>query len=320
MKQFISALLLSSCALTYTSTSVANAYPVTVNDDRGKQVTFEKKLVTLASISVFGADLAHALGKKANGISTLNHKRSAFLGNIVDDMADLGEIHETNMELLTQLDPDLIIGIRAYTEPFEKKFEEIGQFLAYDMVTYQDSINAINSAAAAMGEADKATSLNADFAADLEAYGNKAPGGVSVVFLWHWADVPYAFYDHHMTMMIMSTLKGKNLVGPSPNSSIKKMDSAPISMEKLLQLNPDVIISFKGDDGPVKNHPVWPRLKAVKTGRAYRVNDQFIMSHGPIARDMVLRELAFILYPAVFPKPTDIPVAAQVKKTTFSND
>ena len=234
-------------------------------------------------------------------------------------MADLGEIHETNLELLTQLKPDLTIGIRTYTEPFENKFEEIGKFLAYDMVSYEDSVNAINSAATAMGEAEKAALLNADFATALENYGNKAPGGLSVVFLWHWADTPYAFYDHHLTLTIMSRLKVKNLIGPNPKANIN-VDSSPISMEKLLQLNPDVIISFKGDDGPIQNHPVWSQLTAVKNGRAYRVNDQYIMSHGPIARKMVLRELAYIFYPEVFPKPEDIPSAAQAKATTFTRD
>ena len=101
-------------------------FPVTVVDDRNKSVVFEKPPALVASVSVFGADLLHALGKKATGLSTLNHKQSAFLGDHVDGMVDLGEVHETNMELLTVLDPDLIIGMRNYTEPFADKFEEIG--------------------------------------------------------------------------------------------------------------------------------------------------------------------------------------------------
>lgn len=297
-----------------------NNFPVTVVDDRNKQVVFETQPKSIASVSVFGADLLQALDKKASGLSTLNHKKSAFLGSHTQDILDLGEVHETNMELLTQLDPDLTIGIRTYTEPFEKKFEEIGKFLAFDMVTYADSVRAIETVGAALGLKPQAQKLNRDFAEKLAAYKQKAPGGLSVVMLWHWGNVQYGFFDHHLTMEIIRSLGVTNSLGESPTPAIKEMNSAPLSMEALLKLNPDVIISFKGEDGPILNHPVWSRLSAVKNNRAYRVNDQYVMPHGPIARDMVLRELAFLFYPEHFPEPTDIPVKARATHSTFTQN
>lgn len=311
----LSALLLINGMKAY-----SNTFPVTVTDDRNKQVIFEKKPNSVASVSVFGADLLAALGKKATGLSTLNHKQSAFLGKQTQRVLDLGEVHETNMELLTELDPDLTIGIRTYTEPFEKKFEEIGKFLAYDLVTYEDSIRAIESAGTALGEQANAIKLNKDFATRLNTYKNKTAGNLTVAMLWHWGDVPYAFYDHHFTINIMNELNVTNSIGSSPQPEIKKLDSAPISMEKLLKLNPDVIISFKGESGPILNHPVWSKLKAVKNKRAYRVSDQYVMPHGPIARDMVLRELAYLFYPDNFEKPIDIPLDASAKLSTFTRN
>ena len=311
----LSALLLVNGMKAY-----SNTFPVTVTDDRNKQVIFEKKPNSVASVSVFGADLLAALGKKATGLSTLNHKQSAFLGKQTQRVLDLGEVHETNMELLTELDPDLTIGIRTYTEPFEKKFEEIGKFLAYDLVTYEDSIRAIESAGTALGEQANAIKLNKDFATRLNTYKNKTAGNLTVAMLWHWGDVPYAFYDHHFTINIMNELNVTNSIGSSPQPEIKKLDSAPISMEKLLKLNPDVIISFKGESGPILNHPVWSKLKAVKNKRAYRVSDQYVMPHGPIARDMVLRELAYLFYPDNFEKPIDIPLDASAKLSTFTRN
>ncbi len=177
----LSALLLINGMKAY-----SNTFPVTVTDDRNKHVIFEKKPNSVASVSVFGADLLAALGKKATGLSTLNHKQSAFLGKQTQRALDLGEVHETNMELLTKLDPDLTIGIRTYTEPFEKKFEEIGKFLAYDLVTYEDSIRAIESAGTALGEQANAIKLNENFAARLHTYKEKASGNLTVVMLWHW--------------------------------------------------------------------------------------------------------------------------------------
>lgn len=318
MRKLIVLLLTAFPGLLLSHWAQGDDYPVTVQDDRKKQVVFTQKPESVASVSVFGADLLSALGKKASGLSTLNHKPSAFLGDQVKEMVDLGEINETNMELLTQLNPDLTIGIRAYTEPFEKKFEEIGKFLAYDMVTYEDSIRAIDSAAAALGEKQQAAQMNARFAASLKTHGEKAPGQLSAVFLWLWADVPYGFYDHHFTVQMMKALQVNNLIGASPQPEIKKMDSSPVSIEALLKLDPDVIIAFKGDNGPVFNHPAWARLQAVKNKRVYRVGDQYVMPHGPVARDMVLRELAYLFYPEQFPEPNDIPAAARAKVATFA--
>jgi iron complex transport system substrate-binding protein len=296
----------------------SNTYPVTVTDDRNKQVVFEKKPESVASISVFGADLLAALGKRATGLSTLNHKQSAFLKGQTQGILDLGEVHETNMELLTILDPDLTIGIRNYTEPFEKKFEEIGKFLAYDMVTYKDSNRAIESAGTALGERANALKLNKDFSTSLAAHKEKSQVGLTVVMLWHWGNVQYGFFDHHLTVKIMKELGLTNSIGASPNPKIKKMDSAPISMEALLKLDPDVIISFKGEDGPILNHPVWSKLKAIKNQRAYRVGDQYVMPHGPIARDMVLRELAYLVNPEHFSDPVDIPTGARATQVSFT--
>ena len=312
--------VLCASILMLSTQAQCNTFPVTVTDDRNKQVLIEKQPQSVASISVFGADLLSALGKKATGLSTLNHKQSAFLGEQTKDMLDLGEVHATNMELLTELAPDLIIGMRTYTEPFEKKFEEIGKFLAYDVITYEDSILAIESAGKALGQKVQAQKLNTDFAAKLQVYKEKAPGGLTAVMLWHWGNVHYGFFDHHLTTTIMQELGVTNSIGASPNLKLRKIDSAPISLEALLKLDPDVIISFKGEQGPVLNHPVWSKLKAVKNNRAYRVNDQYVMPHGPTARDMVLQELAYLFYPENFPEPTDIPLAARATITQFTSD
>ncbi|THF61510.1 ABC transporter substrate-binding protein [Pseudothauera nasutitermitis] len=296
----------------------AQSYPLTIVDDRGKAVRIDRQPRSVASVSTFGADLLSALGRRVDGLSTLNNKQSAFLGEATHGTVNLGEVHETNLEVLTTLAPDLIIGLRTYTEPFEKKFEEIGAFLAFDLITLDDSLHAVARAATALGEGARGEALNAAFLARLDDYARQAPGGVSVVFLWHWADVPFAFYDHHLTTHLLGRLGAVNLQGASPTPELRSPDSAAIGMEALLALDPDVIISFKGDDGPFVDHPVWPRLKAVNNGRAWRVGDQYVMPHGPIARDMVLRELAHLLYPAHFPAPGDIPAGARASAMHFA--
>lgn len=295
-----------------------SAYPVTVTDDRGKVVTLSSPPDSVASISTFGADTLKALGEQATGLSTLQHRKSLFLGEQVNDAINLGEVHEPDMEQLTKLNPDLIVGLQQYAEPFAGQFEKIAPLLTFDLVTLEDSHRSIAALADALGKHSAGTQINAAFENTLSAYNRKAPGGVSVVFLWHWADTIYAFYDHHITTHIMRELRGDYTMGPTPTPELKKPDATVLSMEKLLTLNPDVIISFTGDDKPISYHPVWQRLDAVKTSRAYRVGDQYVMTHGPIAREMVLKELAYLLYPTTFSEPSDIPDAARAKPLVFS--
>ncbi|WP_179404968.1 ABC transporter substrate-binding protein [Burkholderia guangdongensis] len=293
-------------------------YPRTIVDDRHQSVVIEREPRSIASISSFGADVLVALDRKVAGLSTLNHKRSAFLGESVAGAVDLGEVHQTNLEVLARLAPDLTIGLRTYTEPFAKKIEEASRaFLAFDLKTLDDSLRAVERTTRALGADSQGAALNARFLRDLDAAAKRAPGGVSAVFLWHWGNVPYAYYSNHLTAHIMQRLGADNIHG-SPPKGRASTDSSAMTMETLLRLNPDVILSFKGDDGPFASHPAWKRLKAVQTGRAWRVGDQYVMSHGPIARELVLREMAHLLYPAVFPPPDDVvPEAARARPMDF---
>ena len=321
MRLFIIPFAVLFGVFTRTELLLADTYPVAITDDRQQLVTLTHRPESVAAISVFAADVMQALGSQASGLSTLNHQRTRFLGDTVAHVTDLGEVHETNMEVLTQLKPDLIVGIRTYTEPHAAKFEQIAPFLAYDLIDYADSDRAILGMTTALGKAEEGAQLNRDFAARMAELGNKAPGGLRSVLLWYWDDVPFAFYDHHLAVHIMRELQVNNAFGASELApSLKNPFAAPISMEKLLQLDPDVILAFKGDSGPFAQHPVWQRLTAVKQQRVYRVSDHYVMPHGPIARDMVLRELAHLFYPATFAAPSDIPVAARARPAAFSSD
>jgi len=295
----------------------ARDWPRTVVDDRNQSVVIANEPRSAAAISTFGADVLIALGRKVDGLSTLNNKRSAFLGEAINGALDLGEVHQPNLEVMAQLKPDLTVGIRSYTAPFAKKIEETsGAFLAFDLKTLDTSLRAIERTTQALGADSQGQEWNRQFLAELDAASRRAPGGVSAVFIWHWADVPFAYYSNYLTTQIMQRLNARNVRGDPPEG-IAGSDSAVISMEDLLRLNPDVILSFKGDDGAFVQHPAWQRLKAVQTGRAWRVGDQYIMAHGPIARKMVLREMAHLLYPTVFEAPQDIPQAARARPMDF---
>lgn len=300
-----------------TSVAMADQFPVTVVDDRGSVITISSQPKAVASLSVFGADLLSKLGQKTIGVTTFNGKLPSYFGGIEKDMADLGRLDTVNFEVLTELEPDVLIAMRQYTEPYATKFEEIGHYLAYDMLTYQDSIRIVESASRALGYANEGKQMNADFEAQIAAYRSRIKNGVTGLFMWDWEGTPWVLYDHNMTTTLMAALNVKNVFGPSPTPHLPQPSAKPVAFEELLKLDPDVILVFKGGDQPIQANPVWQHLKAVKNGRAYRVGNQYAEPHGPLAREMVVKEMAYLFYPDIFSAPTDIPEAARAVPLTF---
>lgn len=296
--------------------SPVTGYPITVTDDRPAETTLTAIPQRVAAISIFGADLVTRLaaengkGSEVVALSTRNHALPAYLAPQLSDVADLGSAHETSLERLTTAKPDLTIGIRLYTQTVAHKIEETSPFLAFDLNSWQDSDSAIAVASKALNREVRGEQLNRNFRRQVEQLAAQAPGGQRALFLWIWADTPMAYYsDSHLTPELMTALKADNLMGSDPDG--RKAHVLP--MEQLYQLNPDVILLFQGDSGPLPFHPVWPQLNAWKNKRIWRVSDQYVEPHGPIARELVLQEMAHLLYPDRFDAPTNLPEAARAR-------
>jgi len=308
----LSALLISSAARA--------DYPVTLTDDRPAETTLTKAPQRVAAISIFGADLVTRLATDSPqsaevvALSTRNHAMPAYLAPQLSEVVDLGATHETSLERLTAASPDLTIGIRLYTQTVAHKIEEISPFLGFDLSTWQNSDNAIATASKALNRGVAGEQMNRDFRRLSEQLAARAPGGQRALFLWIWADTPMGYYsDGHLTTELMNALKADNLMGSANGNS----QADVLSMEQLYQLNPDVILLFQGDSGPLPFHPVWPELKAWKDKRIWRVSDQYVEPSGPIAREMVLKEMAHLLYPDTFESPAALPEAARARQADW---
>lgn len=291
-------------------------FPVSVMDDRGKIVTIEEQPKAVAGVSVFGADLLQKLGGKAVAVTTFGGKLPAFLGDELDGAADLGARTDANLEVMREMGVDTTIAIRRYTEASADEFEAVGNYLAYDTITFQDSDRAIQSASVALGHPDKGLEINSTFDDLVTEMHDKAPGGVSAMFLWYWEDTLYGYYDHYMTVALQKALKSDNPYGASPTPHTSKPFAGEVSFEELLAYDPDVLFIYRAPGQDIARHPVLERLSAYKNKRMWRVKDQYAESHGPIGREMVLREMAHLLYPDLFEKP-DLPEEASATVVSF---
>ncbi len=298
----------------------AYAFPLEVSDDRDGSFTIEKQPERVIALSNFAADLMVALGKEPLAVTTYEGKRPVYLGGSIDKALDLGDITAPNLELMAKLKPDLTVGLLRYNGPFEKQITAMGHFLAYHTADVEKSRQNVANLGTALGHAEETEALNrnfdrlrAEYAAKAKAHG-KAP---SYLFIWSFHDTFYAFQDNLMSAELLSDLGARNLVGHNDKVRLAEEAFKILDPEQLLALNPDYLLVFASHGGPIKANPIYQRLDAVKNGRAYSVGYQYSQPSGPIARELVIREGAHLLFPDLFKAP-EMPDAARAKQLVFA--
>lgn len=285
-----------------------------VVDDRGVAVEVPANPQRIASVSYFATDAALALGVKPVATTYMVQGREPdFLAGHSKDMKQIGQRAQPNLELLAEAKPDVTIAIRRYTEGNAAQYQKIAPYLAYNLELYSDSDRTITQLGTILGKPERAQELNAQFKKDIADFAAKAPKGVHPRFQVMWAgDAPWTFYSENMTAAILTALGGDNIAGHNPTPHIPDNFGLEMSLETMLEKDPEVIFVYDyGPDRPHENNPIWQMLSAVKNKRVYYVGDHWVEAHGPIAREMVLREAAHYLYPDTFPKPD---IAAEAAK------
>lgn len=293
---------LSLAALLSASTSLmAQEYPVTVTDDRGVEVTFDSAPSRIASLSIFGADILAALGLKEVGMITYEGHYPAYLGD-GEGLTDYGDMTAPNLELMAQDEIDLTIGMVNYAGPFAEDLEKLGKFLAYDSVTLEDSYRSVESASAALGKAEEGKASNEAFRALVADYEAKAPGGVSALFVWSYYDTLFGYQTNLLPSEFLPLLKADNVLGMGDvDEAVQAF--VPLEAEDLVSLDPDVFFLFVSHGEEGKANPAYAQMRSVQNGRAWLVGDHYSQPTGPIARDLVFREIAHLLYPETFAAP-----------------
>ncbi len=302
----------------WSGVAVAGDYPVTLKDGRGKDVTLSQKPEKVAALWVAAADLLVALGRPVAGITTYEGERPVYLGKGLDNAKDLGDITAPNLEMIATTDLDLTIGMTRYNAVYADEIEKSGPLLTYDAEDIDASLKAVAKLGRALGAAEQADKMNADFLALRKDYAAKAPKKAkSVLFIWSYQDTLYGYQDNIMTAQLVGTVGTVNPLGR--NEDAESPDAAFVSLEaeQLLALDPDVILMFVSHGGAVKFSPVYERLKAYKNNKIYSVGYQYSQPSGPIARELVVREAAHLIYPDIFEKPF-MPDAARAKPIQFA--
>ena len=308
-----------SLALLSAAPAIAkDAYPVTVPDGRGAEVTLDAQPKRVAALWNAAADTMVALDLPVAGITTYEGKRPVYLGNSVDAALDLGDITAPNLELLATSDFDLTIGMTHYNAPYAEEIEQFSKFLSYESLNLDVSLASVASMGKALGQEASAEALNTNFVALIDEMKSQVPAKPqSTLFIWSFQNVFYGYQENLMTTELIAKLGAVNPLGRNPNSDEMGNAFIILEAEDLLKHDPDVIMMFVSHGGDVAYNPAYERLKAYKNNRIYSVGYQYSQPSGPIARELVLREAAHLIWPDTFDAP-DMPEAARAVPVEFT--
>ncbi|WP_409565751.1 ABC transporter substrate-binding protein [Methylobacterium sp. E-045] len=299
-------LCLAGAAAGASSLHAEEAGKITLVDDRGVPVTVSRAPKRLAAVSYAPVDAALALGTMPVATTYMSWRREPdYLLGLTGKMKQLGQRARPNLERLAEMKPDVTVAVRRYTEGNAARYAAIAPYLAYDLEVFGDSDRIVEQMAMLLDQTERGQALNIRFKEDLSAFTAGAPKDRHLRFQIMWAgDTPYTFYSEHMAAALVVALGGTNVAGPNPTPHVPGRFGFEMSLEAMLAKDPEVIFVYdSGSYRPHENNPVWTMLSAVRNGRVTYVGDHWVEPHGPVARHMVLREAAHLLYPDLFPKP-----------------
>jgi iron complex transport system substrate-binding protein len=171
--------------------------------------------------------------------------------------------------------------------------------------------------AKALGATDKGAAMNAAFQAQMNDYNARTPADVTAMMIWAYQDFLFRYQSNLMPTEFFPVLGTTNVLGFNEEATSPEDAFAMLAAENILALDPDVILVFTSHRSSMKANPAYGRLSAVQNDRVYAIGQQYSQAAGPIARRVMLEEIAHLLYPDTFAAPADLPDDARAVPLTL---
>ncbi|MFF2482550.1 ABC transporter substrate-binding protein [Paenibacillus sp. NPDC058071] len=274
--------------------SQQSAYPLTVKDDTGTEITFEQapsKVVTLAP-SETEVMYAIGAGEQVAGVDAFsNYPPEAASKPQIGDMT-------TNIEAVVALTPDLVLASSSMNAEAVTKLRELKiAVYATDPTTYDATADKITTIGRIVGKEKEAETV-AQHMKDVkqqvqDAVKDAAKKPVYLEFSPGWTVGSGTFLNELLTIA-----GGTNISAAQPGWF-------EVSAEEVVKQNPQLIIypDLKEDPNPIAaafaQRPGWDAIDAIKNKQLFAVAEDPLVRVGPRLADGLL-ELAKTIHPDLF--------------------
>lgn len=288
--------------------------PVTVTDDSGETLTFDKPVETVACVVSLCVDVLAELGMEPAAIGESGVRVIAtapeFYGSKGESFPSIGgSFFEPGIEDLVTVAPDLVIGLKGAHEALREGLKGVTQLFLSSPQHYNDSIAFLETMGRLTGRTEEAAASRQRFLDKLATAKEKAPLDKKPLILFG-SDVNFSIVtDIGLGGTVMKEISNYPWKIENPEDDPYGEGSVPYSLEKLLTENPDVLFiesySYSPGTLPVSEQlaasPIWSELKAVQNKQVYEVRSP-IWGDGRGTRSLgiMMDEALAILYPDLF--------------------
>lgn len=278
---------------------------VTFTDDLGRQVTVENPQRVAVLIGSY-ADIWCLAGGKDTLVAAANDAWTSFDLGLGEDVANLGGVKETNLEVLLAAQPDLVLASSNTAAQVDllPTLEQAGLNVAYFMVSnFDEYLHMLDICTQITGRKDCYEQYGQALEEQVEQARQRADGSQPKVLYVRATGSSCKVKNSQDSVLgeMLADLDCIN-IADSQSSLLEQL-----SLEVILQEDPDFIFAVLQGSDPTDaqrtldetllSNPAWQSLTAVKEGRFHVMDDQ-LYNLKPNARwGEAYEQLAQILYP-----------------------
>ena len=283
-------------------TAIPTQGPLEFTDGLGRLVTLAETPQRIVSLAPSATEILYAVGAGAQMVG-----RDSF-SNYPEEaktLADVGgSMGSYSYEVVTNLNPDLVVAAEINTPEQVKALEDLGLTVYYiaNPVSLDGLYSILETIGQITGHADTATKLVDSLKTRVDIVAAKTATITSTPLVFYeldgsepakpWTAGPGTFID-----LLITKAGGKNV------GSVLSGSWAQISAEELLLQNPQIILlgdaAYGTTPEQVAARAGWNTIDAVVNGKVFAFNDDLVSRPGPRLVD-ALEELSKLLHPELY--------------------
>ena len=280
-----------------TPTPEPAAFPLTITDDLGNEVTIEAEPQRIVSMAPSHTQILYALGlgDQVVGVTEYcNYPPEA------QEKPKVGGFSNIDLEQVVGLDPDLVLGTSLHAQSVEPALVERGlKVILIDPETVEDVLEKIVLVGRVTGREGAAIALSSELRGRIEATMEKVQEAENNPRVyWELSNDLYTAGPGSFIDDLIVRAGGTNIAADA------KEQWPQLNLEALILADPEVIVLADHPYGEtvegVKARPGWADISAVKNERIVEVLDDDLVSQpGPRVAE-ALEFVAKALHPELF--------------------
>ena len=276
-----------------TPQSAETVYPLEITDSSGAVVIIEKEPEKIISVA---PNLTEAIYKLGAGDKLVGRSQYCDYPQEVLEVESVGDFFQPDIERIIALEPDVVLTSSLFDEENAKKLKDAG--ITVVAITEDTKIEGVYEMITTLGKVLNKNSEAADCVDDMKASIDEVQGKVKDL------EKPTVYYVVGYGEYGDFTATGDTFISgmlelAGGDNIAKDATGWSISLETLIEADPDIIIiaEFMKDD--FINTPNYAELSAVKEGRVYTLDVNMLERQGYRNADGV-KALAEIFHPEAF--------------------